>query len=77
MDGKANKSIVLDTPAEIESELPFQYTIRTLMIITAVIVVLLALGAPIILRAREQARLATCSSNIRALALAMHNFESG
>ena len=66
-----------DTHDELEAKRPFQYSLRTLMIITTVIAVFLALGAPIILRAREAARRATCFSNLRELVLAMHNFESG
>lgn len=53
------------------------FTLVEMLVVIAVIGVLIALLLPAIQAAREAARQSSCASNMKNIALAMHNYESG
>jgi prepilin-type N-terminal cleavage/methylation domain-containing protein len=52
------------------------FTLVELLVVTAIIGILLALLLPAIQAAREAARLSSCKSRLKQIAIGMHNFES-
>jgi prepilin-type N-terminal cleavage/methylation domain-containing protein len=52
------------------------FTLVELLVVTAIIGILLALLLPAIQAAREAARLSSCKSKLKQIAIGMHNFES-
>src|SRR5215212_2717805 len=53
------------------------FTLIELLVVIAIIAVLIALLLPAVQAAREAARRAQCVNNLKQMALAAHNYESG
>lgn len=53
-----------------------RYSIRDLLVLSAVMAVLFAVGVPAFLKARAASRRAQCSNNFKVVMLAMHNYHA-
>jgi len=52
------------------------FTLIELLVVIAIIAILAAILFPVFARAREKARQASCESNLKQIALALHNYEA-